>query len=158
MNNMEASFAKNKYIELSEHGARLGLSFSSHLDLGKKIIAFDGLKRRLLILDTGSELKDTTMIDLNEVAAVVIMKSYGSINHEELNYKGLEQFLERIDLKFELIGGKETVVLPFYDCNEDEQGDLRKLEKNADNWKKMLSKMLVPRSKKMYEMNSGRLT
>ncbi|MBO9202828.1 MULTISPECIES: hypothetical protein [Niastella] len=118
------------------------MSFSSHLDLGKMIIALDGIKKCLLVLDTGREVKRPTIIDLNEVAVVAVKKSYGSITQEELNYKGLEQFLEKIDLQFELTRGKPTIVLPFYDHSIDKLADRRKLERNADTWRMILSKML----------------
>lgn len=148
MDNINSVLPKNKYLELSEQGSRLNLSFTSHLDLGKKIIGLDGLKKCLLVLDTSSEVKSAIMIDLNEVTSIIVKKDYGSISREQLNYKGLGHFLEKIDLKFELGNGKETVVLPFYDCNEDKQADPGKIEKNADNWKKVLSKMLGRRPQK----------
>jgi hypothetical protein len=141
-------FAKSKYLELSELGSRFNLSFSGHLAFGNKIMALDGLKRCLFILDTGSGSGRSCIIDLNNVAIITLKKSYGSIDHGELKKKGIEEFMKRIELEFEFLDKRETIVLPFYDCNTDEQTDRLKLMKNAENWHKMLSKMLVSASNK----------
>jgi hypothetical protein len=134
-------FAKSKYLELSEYGSRLNLSFSSHLKFGNRIIALDGLKRRLLVLETDKELKHPYVIDLEKVAAISVKKSYGKINHGELKNKRIEEFLKKIDLQFEFSNSIDIVVLPFYDCESDNQKDRPKLERNAKNWQLILSKL-----------------
>ena len=149
-------FTKSKYLELSELGSKMNLSFSSHLAVGSKIIALDGLKRSLLILDTGSGAKRSCVIDLNNVAVITLKKSYGSINHGELKNKSMEEFLEGIELQFEFFGKNERIVLPFYDCNTDAQTDRLKLKKNAESWHQMLSKMLVPGSNKRIKNETGK--
>jgi hypothetical protein len=147
MNN-ENAFARSKYLALSEHGSRLNLSFTSHLILGNRIVALDGVKRCLLVLDMGADIERLCFIDLNDIATVTLSKSYGSINKDELKHKGIQDFLEKVELKFKFRNKHETIVLPFYDAGTDNQTNRTRLEKNAANWQQLLSKMLGPWSKR----------
>ena len=148
MNNENGAFARSKYVTLSEHGSRLNLSFSSHLILGNRIVALDGIRKCLLVLDIGAEMERLCLIDLNDIATVTLSKSYGSIKQEELVHKSIQDFLEKVQLKFKFTDKNETIVLPFYDVNTDERTERARLEKNAANWQQMLSKMLVAPLKK----------
>jgi hypothetical protein len=149
MKNVQTRFAKNKYLEVSEIGTRFNLSFSSQLTLGNKIIALDGIRRYLLVLETDKEVNKPFFIDLNNVAAVTVKKSYGSIKQGQLRNKGIEEFLERIDLQFGLIDNNETFILTFYDHETDNQRDRQKLDRNAKNWQMILSKMIGPGTHKI---------
>lgn len=141
MNNLKTAVAKSKYQELSEHGSRLNLSFSSHLVIGSTIIGLDGIKNCLFVLDMVNELKPSYIIDLNKVNAVSVKKTYRNINHEELKNRSIEAFLERVELQFDLNDNNSRIVLPFYDCHTDQEGDRQKLVKNAENWQLILSKL-----------------
>ncbi len=140
MKNADTVFAKSKYLAISELGSRYGLSFSSHLILGNRIIALDGVKKLLLVVETDKDAS-SFIIDLNKVAAVTVRKSYGSINQGELKSKEIEAFLKRIDLHFHLTDNTETIVLPFYNSETDDKKDRPKLAKNAKNWQMILSKI-----------------
>ena len=148
MKNIDARFAKSKYLEVSELGARFNLSFSSQLEFGSKIIALDGIKKCLLVLETDNELNQPYVIDLNNVAAVTIKKSYGSINQGELRNRGIEEFLKGIDLQFEIANNNKTISLPFYDREIDDKRDRQKLDSNAKNWQMILSRIVESQSGK----------
>jgi hypothetical protein len=141
MKHIEARFAKSKYVQISELGSRFNLSFSSQLVLGNKLIALDGLKKCLLILETGAALTEPCLIDLHKVVAVAIKKSYRSINQGELKSKDIEEFVKRIELQFEFTNKEETIVLPFYDIETDEPRDRPTLARNAKNWQMILSRL-----------------
>ncbi|HJS54446.1 MAG TPA: hypothetical protein VJ765_07885 [Chitinophagaceae bacterium] len=141
MKNLATRFDKATYLKVSGLGTRLNLSFSSQLVFGNKIIALDGIKKRLLVLDTDKELNQPYVIDLNSLAAVSVKKSYGSIGQGQLKNKGIEEFLKRIDLQFEFNNKNEPIVLSFYDCEIDDQRDRPKLIRNAKNWQMILSKI-----------------
>jgi len=152
MNNIEASFSKNKFQELSELGTRFHLSFSSQIAIGKTLIALDGIKKSLLVLETD---KQPFIIELNKVASVSVKKTYNSIRPGELNNKGIEQFLNTIELQFVYTNNKGTVSLPFYNCGEDDLHNLAMRERNAKNWQMILSKLLiVPANKTIEEQQS----
>lgn len=146
-----ARFAKSKYSEVSELGTRFNLSFSSQLVFSNKIIALDGIKKCLLVLDTDKELSQPCVIDLNNVAAVTVKKSYGRINQGELKNKGIEDFLKRIDLQFEFSNRSETVVIPFYESEIDDKRERPKLDRNAKNWQMILSKLVGSTDKTIKE-------
>ena len=101
MKSKDARFNKIKYVQLSELGSKFNLSFSSHLSLNNKLIALDGLKRKLLVLEANNEWSHPDIIDLNKVSVVSVKKSYDSIRSGELRIKKFDEFLKRIDLQFE---------------------------------------------------------
>ena len=137
----DARFDKRKYLEVSELGTRFNLSFSSQLAFGNKIIALDGRRKCLLVLEKDKGSNHPYLIDLNNVATVTVKKSYGSIDQGQLKNKGIEEFLKRIELQFEFNNKKETIGLSFYDCEIDDQRDRPKLIRNAKNWQMILSKI-----------------
>lgn len=145
MSNTEATFCKDKFQQLSELGSRFNLSFSSQMAIGNKLIALDGIKKSLLVLEPNNK---PFIIELNKVAAVSVKKTYNGIRPGDLNYKGIEQFLKTIELQFVYTNNKGTVSLPFYNCEEDDLHNLPMLERNAKNWQMILSKMTgVPLNK-----------
>jgi hypothetical protein len=123
MKNVQTAFTKSNYRKVSELGTRFDLSFSCQLQSGNKIIALDGTKKCLLVLDKVDELSEPEIIYLGDVAAVIMKKSYGSIKEGELKDKRIEDFLKRIDLHFEFINKGKTFILPFYESEADEQAD-----------------------------------
>jgi hypothetical protein len=111
-------------------------------------VALDGIRKCLLVLDIGVDMERLCLINLNDIATVTLSKSYGSIKQEELEHKVVQDFLEKVQLKFTFNDKNETIVLPFYDASTDVQKDRARLEKNAANWQQLLSKMLSAGSKK----------
>jgi hypothetical protein len=144
MKSVDTVFAKSKYLGVSELGSRYNLSFSSQLVLGDKLIALDGIRKCLLVVKTTNELSEPTIIDLNKVSTVTIRKIYGRINQGELQTKGIDEFLESIDLQFQFKNNSETIALPFYNRQRNNKKDRPKLTRNAKNWQMILSKMVEP--------------
>ncbi len=144
MKNRNARIAKSKYVRLSELGSQLNLSFSSHWVVNNKLIALDGLKRMLLVLEINNEMNQPKIIDLNQVVAVSIKKSYGSIKSGELRDKPFDEFLKTVDLQFGFRDKGESVVLAFYDSEMNALSDLPALERNARNWQLILSRLTLP--------------
>jgi len=144
MKNTNKERAKDKYSQLSELGSKLNLSFSSHMSLGSKMIALDGVNRKLLVLDINNAANRHCIIHLDEVKIISVKKSYGGIKPGELNKKGFEEFLETILLYFEYREEGHSVALPFYEREKNSLDDLPTLERNARNWQMILSKMIIP--------------
>lgn len=152
MGNKKANFVKDKYQRLSELGSKFNLSFSSHMVIGNKILALDGIKKCLLVLETNNE---SYIIELDKVASVSVKTIYSSRGSGELNSKGNEAYLNTIELQFEFSNKKGAVCLPFYDCRKDDPQDLPRLERNAKNWQMILSKMAcAPTYKTIKEKDS----
>ena len=142
MRNVDVLHDKSKFLEVSELGSRYNLSFSSQLVLRNRIIAVDGVKKTLLMLETGKGTDQPLLIDLNKVRTVAVRKSYGTIKHGELKNKGIEEFLDTIELQFHLRDKSGTIDLPVYNREIDDKADRKRLDKNAKNWQRMLSKMI----------------
>ena len=154
MKNVDAGFAKSKYLEVSKLRTRFNLSFYRQLEMGNKMIALDGIKKCLLVLETGEGFNQSYLIDLNNVVAVTVKKSYGSIRQGELRYKGMEEFLERIDMQFEFANDNKTISLTFYDHEIDDPVDRQKRDRNAKKLQMILSRMVGSKSEKtMKERN-----
>jgi hypothetical protein len=152
MSNIEVRFAKDKYQQLSELGSKFDLSFSSHMIIGNKLLALDGIKKSLLVLEADNK---SYIIELNKVASVSVKKTYSSIRPGELNNKWIEEFLNTIELQFEYSNKKGTVCLLFYDREKDDPRSLPRLERNARDWQMILSKMAcVPANKMIKEKKS----
>ncbi len=142
MKNVNTEVSRTKYLRVSELGSRYNLSFSSQLAFGNRIIALDGIKKCLLVLETNKESSEPYIIDLNKVSAVTVRKTYGSINRGELKTQGIEEFLKRIELQFQFIDATQSFVLPFYDREKDNKKDRMNLARNAKNWQMILSKLV----------------
>src|SRR5574338_463548 len=135
--------ARDKFSFLSALGFKHDLSFSSQMSVGNKVIALDGIKKKLLVLDTSDETKQHFIIHLDRVKSITVKKNYCSIKPGDLNGKEFEEFLETIFLHFEYGDGTKTVDLPFYERGKNSFSDLIMLERNARNWQMILSKMIV---------------
>src|SRR5688572_11497699 len=135
---------KKVFLKLSELGSRLNLSFSSHVLLIDKVIALDGIKKKLLVAKIADDLESSYTIELNEVKEISISKTYSNIKPGELNKKKFNEFLETILLQFEYKDQDKKVGLPFYESDKHGIQNLEKLERNARIWQMILSKMINP--------------
>lgn len=148
MKNPEARLNKSVYLRISELGSKFNLSFSDHWVFNNKIIALDGVKKRLLVFETNKTSDQSYVIELNKVAAVTVKKTYSSIRPGELKNKGIEAFLKRIDLQFEY-SNKSIIVLPFYDAETDDRGEQVWLEKCAADFQMLISMMTGSQTNKV---------
>jgi hypothetical protein len=142
MKNVETVFVKSKYLQLNELGCQFNLSFSSQLVLGDKILALDGIRRKLLVYEIHKALTDAYIIDLNQVTSVTLRQSYRSIGPGELKTKAIGEFLLKTDMQFNYRNNNVSNVVTFYDHEKDPLSHLQKLERNAKIWQMVLSKML----------------
>jgi len=144
-NNDRASY--DKYLKLSELGSDYNLSFSSHLNLGSRIIALDGIKKKLLIAEIKDQVCRSFLVKLDEIRAINIKKIYSNIKAGELTKKSLVDFLKAIYLRFDYDDGEKAIVLPFYESETDRVDDLSRLEKTARNWYILLTKIADTRNR-----------
>src|SRR6185503_2215732 len=132
---------RDKYIQLSELGSKFNLAFSSHVALGNRIIALDGLRKKLLVVEMKNAVSRPYIVELDQVKTISLKKTYSSIKPGELDQKGLREFLQSVYLQFEYSHEDNTIVLPFYERETDKFQDLSRLERNAANWQMILSKI-----------------
>src|SRR5688500_18730888 len=141
MKHRNIRFDKIRCLQLSELDSKFSLSFSSHEVVGNKIMGLDGINKKLLVLEQTDGQSHSYIIDLDEVKAISVKKIYSSIKAGELKKRGIEEFLQTIQLQFEFGNGKEDIVLPFYESKIDNIYDLPGLERKIKNWQMILSKI-----------------
>src|SRR3954465_11655782 len=83
MKNTGKNYSRDRYRQLSEWGSKLDLSFSSHVLLGNKIIALDGIKKVLLVLEQDNGQDRFYIIQLKQVKTITVKKEYSSIKAGE---------------------------------------------------------------------------
>ncbi|HEU4632831.1 MAG TPA: hypothetical protein VFS22_02540 [Flavisolibacter sp.] len=139
-----------QFLYLSEQGTKNDLRFSSQEVIGDKIIALDGRKRMLLLLEERDGRKLHHTIDLEEVESCTLKKIYSRINAGELKRKKMEEFISTIALQFDFKNKKQLPVqLNFYDRDLNYIAELKPLEAKARGWQAVLSKLLTGQEKKI---------
>ncbi|MEJ0101398.1 MAG: hypothetical protein WDO19_02075 [Bacteroidota bacterium] len=132
----------NKYVYLSELGTHYDLSFSSHMVLADKIIALDGVKRKLIVAGFMETPGFAEVIDLNKIKTISLKKTYEGIDAGELQSKAVDEFITSIHLEFEHRHCGTVNSLVFYRNNLHIIHDLAKHERNAKSWQIILSKLI----------------
>ncbi|MEO6914856.1 MAG: hypothetical protein ABI151_03675 [Chitinophagaceae bacterium] len=149
MKNAMNEISKKSYTQLSKLGSTLNLSFSSQVLLGSKIVALDGVKKKVLITDMNDVSGQPWIIELDEVEAISVKKNYSSIKPGELTKKPFEEFLETILLQFEYRDRGRNIGLTFYERRKNNFRDLALWERIARNWQLILSKMIRPKKEEI---------
>jgi hypothetical protein len=142
METKNTNLNRDKYVRISELGSELGLSFSSHLELGDKVIGLDGRQRKILVCDVNNEQSEYQLISLDKVRAISVKKTYSGIKPGELDERRFEEFIQTIHLQFEYSDGHDTIALPFYEKGINDVADFAVLESKVKNWQLVLSKMI----------------
>lgn len=149
----------NKNVDyLSRLGSEHDLNFSSHEILTKHIMGLDGIRRKILVLNTNGDAPGIyKIIDLNEVKDCSIIKQYGNIRRGELRTKPLEEHLQSLLLNFSLKKRSDPVRIVFYDHLQNDISELRSLEAKARNWKTLISKLRTHLKEKFINRKTGSL-
>ena len=129
---------------LSRVGSEYNLSFSSQEILKPCAFGLDGLNRKILIMKNAGDEFNTKIIDLDEVRACSIKRTFGCIRAGDLSNKELKQYLQKIVLQFEFRNNKLPVEIPFFDHAEHTIYQLSAIERKAKHWQAILSKMIIP--------------
>jgi len=133
--------AKKIYKQISELGTLFGLSFSCHETVGNKIMALDGIKRKLLIIDRFNTGDEYTVVSLDDVKKISVNKLYNSIKAGELKRKSIDLFLKRISLQFNFKNNAIPLLLSFYEMGNNAISSLSLQEKKARDWQSLLTKI-----------------
>lgn len=137
----------NKTSDILTRFCRLGIehniSISGQEVLNDCIIGMDGINRKLLVIKRGdlNHYYNWYIIDLDEITNCSVKKTYRSIMAGELKGRTIEEYLEQIDLRLELLNKKEPVEIPFYRHTSHQGIQITELDRKAKKWQIMLSKM-----------------
>ena len=125
--------------------SKYNLGFSSQEILKHCVIGMDGLRRKILVINSDENTSPSfVLIDLNEVKCCSVRKQYGTTQGGALKQKPLEQYLQSMALHFELKNDKPPVDVLLYDYRRNDVSEIRELEEKAKRWETLISKMQMP--------------
>jgi hypothetical protein len=129
---------------LNEAAQEHGLNFSSQEMLKGLVFGVDGTNRKMLVVeeDVCGDLH-ARYIDLNLVEACTAWKQYRGQDSKH-NTKGeANPAPSRIAVLLHL-PGKNVIEIPFYSSHKNEPEEATLLDRKAQHWEAILSKMLKP--------------
>ena len=127
-------------LRKTAHGQKLSLSAEEVLRNG--VIGLDGLERKLIYVETGKMPMEFVLVSLDEVESCSLNVDYRNIGAGDLEYKNVEDFIDKVYLRLVFHDGTPYADIPFYDCRNNYVFELADLRKKAQQWKKIISQLL----------------
>lgn len=133
----------------SMFGTENNISYSSQEILHDCIIGLDGINRKLVVLQqVGPYSYDWNIIDLDDVQNCIVKTTYRNIRAGELKGRSIEDYLQKINLRFEFIQNKQAFEIPFFDHEVHKGMKVSELNRKAKSWQIILTKLLNHERKK----------
>lgn len=128
--------------QLSREGASNNLIFCSQEILDNKVIGFDGIHRKILVLEQNRNKYTSSVISLDEVAHCQLVTDKGNI--EPRDFKTTEHQLRAgiLGLQFEFNNHHESASIIFTNGLRKSQREFALLKAKAEYWCILFSKML----------------
>lgn len=127
---------------ISQLGSKADLSFSGQEVLSESVIGFDGLKKKLLVLENNDRVYQWYTIDLEEVSSCSVQKTYRVPAGPPGPHPVISGYVDRVELLFYCRDSTGPVAVAFYDAGHNEAAELPALEARAHSWQRFLSKLL----------------
>lgn len=127
---------------ISHLGSNNDLSFSGQEVLNESVIGFDGLKKKLLVLENSDRLHQWYTINLEEVSSCVVQKTYKVPAGPPGPYPVISGYVDRVELLFHCRNSTRPRAVAFYSAECNEAAELPALEARAHSWQRFLSKLL----------------
>ncbi|HEY1112008.1 MAG TPA: hypothetical protein VGE66_00545 [Chitinophagaceae bacterium] len=127
---------------ISKLGSRNDLSFTGQEVLSDSVMGFDGLKKKLLVLENAQSVYRWYTINLDEVSTCTVQKTYRVPAVHAPGAPAISGYVERVELVFHCNDCKEPLAVPFYASEHNEAVELPALEARAHNWQRFLTKLL----------------
>lgn len=127
---------------ISGLGSRSGLSFTGQEILSDSIIGFDGLKKKILVLEDSQSVYRWYTISLEEVSHCTVQKTYRAAAVPSTGLPAISGYVDRVELIFHCRDREEPLAVPFYSAASNEAIELPALEARARNWQRFLTKLL----------------
>lgn len=130
------------FRQLSKEGATNNLIFCSQEILENKVIGFDGLHRKIVVIEQNKNKYSSSIICLDEVSHCQLMTEKGII--EPHDFKTTEHQIEPgiLGLQFEFKNHHESAFIIFTNGLLKSQMEFALLKAKAEYWCVMFSKML----------------
>lgn len=127
---------------ISGLGSRSGLSFTGQEVLTDSIIGFDGIQKKLLVLEDNQSIYRWYTINLEEVSRCSVHKTYRAPAVHPTGLPAISGYVDRVELLFHYRDREAPLAVPFYSAARNEAIELPALEARARNWQRFLTKLL----------------
>jgi hypothetical protein len=133
---------ENLFRRLSKEGANNNLIFCSQEMLDNAVIGFDGIHRKILVLERNKNKYSSKIISLDEVGHCQLLTNEGIIEPSE--FKKLSQQISTgmLALHFEFTNHHEPASIIFNNGISKPAREFSLLKAKAEYWCVMFSKML----------------
>jgi hypothetical protein len=138
---------KQLLTDLKKICAHFKLNASNFEVLRTTAFTLDTSKKKLLLINDNDSYFKT--IDLKNVEACTIKVDYKSIDAGDLDEKGMNNFIEKVELQISHTDPARSVTIDFYDIHEDDVSELQQLIHKATNWRDQITAMLPRKLQKL---------
>lgn len=134
---------ENLFVRLSREGSANNLTFCCQEVLQNKVLGFDGINRKIMILEKVRHQYSCDLISLDEVQKCAVKISTGFSNPGIPDYSEFGNKLQSIELQFEFKSPAPATSIIFYNSSVNSRREQAILRAKAEYWKTMFSKILV---------------
>jgi hypothetical protein len=131
------------YLRLSQEGTANDLIFCSQEIFQDKVIGFDGIHRKIMMLEKSENEYNCSVIALDEVQNCELITDCGDHQEANKNSRGQAKDLQEIELRFEFKNHAQPASIIFYNNIKNSKRELLLLQAKAEYWSQMFSKMLT---------------
>lgn len=130
-------------LRLSQEGTAKDLIFCSQEIFHDRVIGFDGIHRKIMMLEKSENQYNCSVISLDEVQNCELIKG-SEDNQRSYDYNPKhENELQEIKLRFEFKNHSQPASIIFYNSIKNSKRELLLLQAKAEYWSQMFSKMLT---------------
>jgi hypothetical protein len=134
---------QNLCLRLSEEGTANNLVFCSQEIFHNMVIGFDGIHRKIMMLEKSENDYNCSVINLDEVQNCELFTNCFAQHKDRGHTTQPENDLQAIELHFEFKNHAQPASIIFYDSLRNSKRELLFLKAKAEYWSEMFSKMLT---------------
>lgn len=135
---------ENLLRRLSREGSANHLTFCSQEILQNKVIGFDGIHRKILILEKKKDAYYSSIISLDEVHDCQLVTHSGSMTGGTLKKLDRVNYPTTLELQFDFNNHSQPASIIFSNGILNSKREFDFLKAKAEYWCVLFSKMLVP--------------
>ena len=134
---------QNLCLRLSQEGTANNLVFCSQEIFHNRVIGFDGIHRKIMMLEKSENDYNCSVICLDEVQNCELITNCSARQKNEGSNIQDEDDLQAIELLFEFKNHAQPASIIFYDSLRNSKRELFLLKAKAEYWSEVFSKMLT---------------
>jgi hypothetical protein len=135
---------KKLLSDLNKIATHFKLKLSKIDSVKNTAFAIDNSKRKFLFID-GNELPYFKTIDLDNVETCTLKIDYGRIDAGDLEIRTIDNSIVKVELQISHDNPSKSIVIAFYNINEDNVSELQPLIDKATNWRDTIAAKLPVR-------------